>query len=123
MSTIFCNFFVVALRFLIMALMALAAGLMAGLACACSTPSCGNWNTGEFCETAAVDDVRRCLDGEGAIDSRSELDRTPLNWSAARRKDPAVIGALVTAGAELRAHAKYELSGLDDSIDGDVLSW
>ena len=63
-------------------------------------PSCGQWNTEEFFETATAKDVAACLaDGTG-VGVRGESGITPLHWAAFGNQNPAVIQALLAAGAD-----------------------
>ena len=63
-------------------------------------PSCSQWNTEEFFETATAKDVAACLaDGTG-VGVRGESGITPLHWAAFGNQNPAVIQALLAAGAD-----------------------
>ena len=89
----------------------------AGLAClllvaglplpaAAAEKSCKDWNTAKFFETATVDEVRACLN---AGRDTSEVDRkglTALHRAARDTSDPAVIEALLDAGANARASSR-----------------
>ena len=67
------------------------------------TPSCEEWNTEEYFQTATVEDVTACLDAGADPKVRDAADNTPLHWAAAHNENPMVIEALLAAGAELEA--------------------
>ena len=81
---------------------------VAGLACALwlavasaalVQPSCGDWNTGAFFQRATAADVSRCLEAGADLETRTEDGLTPLHVAAAISKAPAVVVALLDAGA------------------------
>ena len=59
---------------------------------------CKNWNTNKFFEKATVEDVTACI-SDGADPNAV----TPLHLAAWSTEDPAVIEALLKAGANLEA--------------------
>ncbi len=62
-----------------------------------------NWNTVTFFETATVVTVTTCLSAGSDPNARDRWGYTPLHFAAAFSSDPAVINALIKAGAELQA--------------------
>ena len=64
-----------------------------------SAPDCEEWNTPEFFETATVDDVTACLAAGADVAARNENGGTPLYIAARNNENPAVIEALLVAGA------------------------
>ena len=71
---------------------------------ATALPDCSTWNSGSFLGEAAVaDDVAHCL-AEGAdLKAWDSIGSTPLHWSAGFSKTPAVMQALLDAGADPKA--------------------
>ena len=86
-----------------------------------SAPPCEQWNTREFFETATVEDVTACLAAGADVDARDERDVTPLHWAAVANQDPAVIEALLAAGADLeaRAPALIDITPLHAAAEGN----
>ena len=64
------------------------------------TPSCEEWNTKEYFQTATVDDVTACLDAGADLEAPAWLGLPPLALAAKDTKNPAVIQALIDAGAD-----------------------
>lgn len=85
----------------------------AGLACllfsaglplpAAAAESCKDWNTAKFFETATVEQVRACLNAGRDPNERDRQRLTALHRAARDTSDPAVIEALLDAGANQRA--------------------
>ena len=74
---------------------------------------CEQWNTEEFFETATSATVTACLAAGANVAARDDDLNTPLHWAASRSNAPAVIDALLAAGAELEArNREYELTPL-----------
>ena len=72
------------------------------------TPSCEEWNTKEYFQTATVEDVTACLDA-GADPKVQDYDGdTPLNKAAGYNENPAVSEVLLAAGAKLEARASMQ---------------
>ena len=82
--------------------------LLAGLPpAAAAADSCQGWNTAEFFETATVEDVRACLEAEADVNAQGERGRTPLHH-AAWLSSPAVVEALLAAGADLEGRSESQ---------------
>ncbi|MDE0529190.1 MAG: ankyrin repeat domain-containing protein, partial [Truepera sp.] len=60
---------------------------------------CARWNTLDFFEAATLEQVVECLAAEAGVNARDEYGRTPLHNAALVSTDPAVIAALLDAGA------------------------
>lgn len=76
-----------------------------------SPQTCEGWNTGEFFNSAAVTDVTRCLALGKDVNAREyETSPTPLH-RAAQVGSPAMIGALIEAGADVEATANFGEGG------------
>ena len=65
--------------------------------------ACANWNTLEFFKTDATQDVVRCIAKVVDPTARDDAGRTPLHMAAGISDSPAVIAALLDAGADLEA--------------------
>ena len=46
------------------------------------TPSCEEWNTEEYFQTATVENVTACLDAGADLEARNYLGNTPLHEAA-----------------------------------------
>ena len=66
--------------------------------------SCEKWNTPAFFRSAALTDLSRCLKVKNP-NARNKYGRTPLHY-AAQGEAPALVSALVKAGAEVDARDK-----------------
>ena len=85
----------------------------AGLACllfvaglplpAAAEESCKDWRTAKFFESATVGQVRACLSAGRDPNERDRQRLTALHRAARDTSDPAVIEALLDAGANQRA--------------------
>ena len=82
---------------------------VAGLACALwlvagsaalAQPSCGDWNTQAFFQRATAADGSRCLEAGADLEARGEDGWTPLHVAAGLSGTPAVVTALLAAGAD-----------------------
>ena len=64
--------------------------------------SCDGWNTEEYFETATLEQVTACLDTGVDLEARTRNGSggTPLQRAASRTGNPAVIEALLNAGAD-----------------------
>ena len=69
-----------------------------------SAVRCDGWNTDAYFETATLDRVTACL-ATGTVDlaAQNASGWTPLHASATHAEDPAVIQALLDAGAQVEA--------------------
>ena len=73
---------------------------------ALSSPAsgCDAWNTWAYFQSATVKEVRACLATGAAVAARTdEGGITALHWAAWNSEDPAVLAALLAAGADLEA--------------------
>ena len=85
----------------------------AGLAClllvaglplpAAAEESCKDWNTAKFFKSATVDEVRACLSAGRGPNEQDPKGLTALHRAARDTSDPAVIEALLDAGANPRS--------------------
>lgn len=64
--------------------------------------SCADWSTYDFWQVATVNVVESCLQTI-PVDSTPSFDKTALHYAAIEASDPAVVQALVDAGADLEA--------------------
>ena len=63
-----------------------------------------NWNAENFFETATVEEVTDFLEAGADLEARTGYEgATPLHWAARVNGNPAVIAALLQAGANLEA--------------------
>ena len=67
--------------------------------------SCQGWNTEKFFETATVEQVKACLDAGEDLNEQDTQGLTPLHRAARDSGDPAVIEALLDAGANPRLYS------------------
>ena len=61
--------------------------------------SCEDWNTTGFFKRAGVADISCCLKMKDP-NARDEGGLTPLHWAALENTTPAVVAALLDAGAD-----------------------
>ena len=65
---------------------------------------CAEWSTSVFFESATLAEVQACLAAGADVNARSAgLGGTPLHWAGFSSNDPAIIRALVSAGARVNA--------------------
>jgi len=74
--------------------------LLAGLPPAEAVDSCKGWNTVDFFRSATAEEVRACLEAGADVNAQGESGNTPLHH-AASWSSPAVVEALLAAGADL----------------------
>ena len=72
-----------------------------------ATPSCEEWNTKEYFQTATVENVTACLDAGADPMARNENSITPLHYAARYNENSAVVQVLLAAGADLEARDTY----------------
>ncbi len=68
--------------------------------------SCKDWNTAKFFESATVEQVRACLNAGRDPNDRDRQGLTTLHRAARDTSDPAVIKALLEAGANPRVSSR-----------------
>ena len=80
----------------------------AGMTEAQVVPDCGKWNTVEYFKAATVESVAACLaaGADPMVESKNKWKWTPLHLAARYNENPAVIEALLKAGADLAALEK-----------------
>ena len=76
--------------------------LLAGVPPTAAAGSCKDWKTAKFFETATVDEVRACLSAGEDPNEPDTQGLTALHRAARETSDPAVIEALLDAGANPR---------------------
>ena len=62
--------------------------------------SCKDWNTASFFERASAADISRCLEAGAKVEVKDEAGATPLHRAALMSGNPAVVKALLDAGAD-----------------------
>ena len=77
--------------------------LLAGVPPTAAAGSCKDWKTAKFFESATVEEVRACLSAGEDPNAPDTQGRTALHRAARETSDPAVIEALLDAGANPRA--------------------
>ena len=70
---------------------------------------CGGWNTRGFFRNVTAREVSHCLEMGADIRDRSPDGITPLLWAALETRNPDVVAALLSAGAEV--NERLEIKG------------
>ena len=83
--------------------------------------SCAKWNTEAFFEYAGAADVSRCLKTKNPK-VRNKQGETPLHKAVAYNKTPAVVTALLKAGAGVNARDVYGNTPLLEAANYNNLS-
>ena len=68
--------------------------------------NCRRWNTEYFFETATAELVTACLAAGADVAAQDDDGTTPLHWAVWMNEDPAVIEALLAAGADAGVTAR-----------------
>ena len=85
-------------------------------------PSCDKWTASDFFKDADVATVSRCLKTKNT-NTRDESGRTPLHLAAGKSKNPAVITALLKAGADTKVRTFKDEYGGGRTPLHDAASW
>ena len=90
--------------------------------------SCEDWNTASFFERANAADVSRCLKAGAKVSTRDESAATPLHVAASRSEVPAVVQALLDAGANPAAKDKqgkvpWDYAKTNRALKGTEIYW
>ena len=95
---------------------ALVGCVMAGAAPALAQqPSCDDWGSRAFFESAAFATVADCLDAGADVHARNDTGDTPLHVAALWNGNPAVITVLLEAGADVHARNEDEETPLHEA--------
>ena len=78
------------------------------------------WNTEEYFQTAAVEDVTGCLAAGTDPTAKSRIERTPLHAAASYTNDPAVVETLLAAGADVNARDDVGRTPLHAAAGNDL---
>lgn len=76
-----------------------------------AAPECEDWNTTEFFEAATVTIVTACLENGADVQGRAVNGDTILHLAAEHAEDPAIVEALIAAGADLEARDEAREEG------------
>ena len=100
--------------------------LLAGLPPPAAAQSCQGWNTAKFFETATVDEVKACLSAGRVPNEPDTRGLTALHRAARDTSDPAVIEALLDAGANPRTSSiagrtPWDYARTNGKIKGSVV--
>ena len=82
-----------------------------------STVDCVDWNSSKYFREAGVEDVAACLASGADPKTVDEQGDTPLHWAAAFSKNPAVIAALLDAGAAINVRTPWGNTPLHLAVD------
>ena len=87
--------------------------------------SCQGWNTEKYFETATVEQVRACLSAGEDLNEQDTQGLTALHRAARDTGDPAVIEALLDAGANPRLYSiagrlPWDFARRNDKIKGSA---
>ena len=77
---------------------------------------CDAWNTHTFFETATLEEVTACLTLGADVRARDSDAWTPLHWAALYSASPAVVKALLAAGADGEASSKWGYLPLENAV-------
>ena len=89
---------------------------------------CADWNTSGFFKAASVNEVVACLGTGADVNARDELGSSPLQLAAMQNENPAVIEALIAAGAEITARNSdgklpFDYAEENKAIKGTKVYW
>ena len=85
-----------------------------------SAAPCTGWLEPKFWKTAALADVERCL-ATSKVNARAEDGWTPLHHAAAFSTAPAIVTALLKAGADARAVDEDGKKPVDHAENNEAL--
>ncbi len=90
--------------------------------------SCEDWNTEVFFQRAGVADISRCLKVGAKVNARDEDGSTPLHIAVLLSKTPAVLSALLDAGAapavkDKKGKTPWDHIGADSPLKGTDAYW
>ncbi len=99
--------------------------LVASLPPPAAAQNCQGWNTDKFFATATVDQVRTCLSTGEDPNKPDTQGLTALHWAARKTSDPAVIEALLDAGANpsassIAGRTPWDYARANGKIKGSV---